>query len=73
MPCPEVTYDLLLRITKFPVLADGDLTIANSTPLTQMTHPELCALTPEMEIIKCTSGHKSHKNLFFAITDHAGI
>ena len=40
-----------------PILADGTHTLATITPMTQATHPELCALTPELSIISCYAGH----------------
>jgi len=57
----------------FPVLADRAEKIAGATPLTQMTHPEMCALTPELEIIGCYSGHGSYQDCFNDIRSHAGI
>ena len=57
----------------FPILADNTEKIAGATPLTQMTHPEMCALSPELEIISCYSGHGSHQNCFNDIRAHAGL
>jgi hypothetical protein len=62
-----------IGMTKFPVMADGSKTIAGNTPMTEEFHPEMCALTPDMEIIACSYGHKAYKQMFLAITNHAGI
>jgi hypothetical protein len=57
----------------FPVFADGSYAITAATPMTNITHPEMCALTPEMEIISCYSGHGSYENALDDIRAHAGL
>ena len=57
----------------FPVFADGTRQIANATPLTQNTHPEVCALTPDLEIISCYSGHNKYQVALNDIKVHAGL
>jgi hypothetical protein len=42
----------------FPVFVDiGDETLADATPLSGIAYPELCVLSPAMEILACYSGH----------------
>ena len=63
-----------LGITDFPVLADGSETFKALTPMTQEVHPEMCALTPDMKILSCYSGHGSGVEAALQdIRDHAGI
>jgi hypothetical protein len=62
-----------LGITEFPVLADGRQGLAGITPMTQQTHPEMCALAPDMTILGCYSGHGGYSNALDDIRDHAGL
>ena len=57
----------------FPVFADGSSQIAGATPMTQTVHPEMCGLTPELEIISCYYGHGGHQNALADIKTHAGL
>lgn len=57
----------------FPVFADGSRLIVDATPMTQLVHPEMCALTPDMTIISCSSGHGSYKDMLDDIREHAGL
>jgi hypothetical protein len=57
----------------FPVFADGNSTIAGATPMSQKTHPEMCALTPELKILNCYSGHKAYLTALNDIKSHAGL
>lgn len=66
-------YAQAIGAQSFPVFADGSRTIANNTPMTQNTHPEMCALAPDMTIISCYSGHGAHNQAFAAIRTHAGL
>lgn len=57
----------------FPIFADGNELIKEATPMTQTTHPEMCGLTPDLEIISCYAGHNG---FYFALDDikaHAEI
>ena len=57
----------------FPVFADGTFQIAGVTPMTQNTHPEMCALSPDLEVISCYSGHGGYFNALDDIKSHAGL
>ena len=54
-----------------PVLADGTYTLATLTPMTQNAHPELCAVTPELMIISCYTGHGTIHTALEDIRAHA--
>ena len=41
--------------------------------MTQETHPEVCALSDELEILDCTTGHGGFETMMDAIRDHAGL
>ncbi|MEC7986613.1 MAG: hypothetical protein VX278_15710 [Myxococcota bacterium] len=56
----------------FPVFADGNGLIAGATPLIQQ-NPEVCALSPEMEIISCYQGHNVYRQAMEDIKTHAGL
>ena len=62
-----------LGITEFPVMADGRFGLANVTPMTQQTHPEMCALAPDLTILSCYSGHGGYENALDDIRAHAGL
>jgi len=57
----------------FPVFADGSFQIVGTTPMTQLSHPELCALSPEMEILSCHVGHNSYMDALDTIRSDAGL
>ena len=57
----------------FPVFADGTGKIKDSTPMTQTVHPEMCGLTPELEIISCYDGHGGYNLALADIKAHAGL
>ena len=63
-------YAKRLKITDFPVLADGVRAYAKVTPMTQRRHPELCAVAPDMRIISCGVGHRAYKRLMKDIRTH---
>ena len=67
-----IAYAERIGHPNFPVLAGGDGVIVEATPMTQEVHPELCALTPELEIIECFTGHSGSDAALDAIK-HAGI
>lgn len=57
----------------FPVLAGGDGAMADATPMTLEAFPEICAFTPELEIIECFTGHGGSDDALDAIRTYAGI
>ena len=68
-----INYAETIGSPSFPVLADGNGSISDATPMTQFTHPQMCALTPELEIISCYSGHGGYEDALSDIRDHAGL
>ena len=57
----------------FPVLADGQKKSVQATPMTLNSHPEMCALAPDMTILGCYLGHGKHEAAFEDIRAHAGM
>ena len=57
----------------FPVFADGNDMVVNATPLTNNSRPEMCALSPELEIIGCFTGYDGYANALNEIKTHAGL
>ncbi len=57
----------------FPVFADGEGILVGATPMTGYSHPEVCALGPDMTILGCWAGHGTIDSAFDAIREHAGI
>ena len=47
--------------------------LKNATPMTQETHPEVCALSDELEILDCTTGHGGFEAMMDAIRRDAGL
>ena len=41
--------------------------------MTQQTHPEMCALTSDLEIIGCAQGHGKIEGMLDDIRAHAGL
>ena len=68
-----INYSVTIGEPQFPVLADSEGNLAVITPLTQITHPELCAFTPELEILNCYAGHDKYQEAFKDIREHAGL
>ena len=66
-------YARQVGITTFPVFADGGSNYANATPMTQLRHPEMCAVSPEMRIISCYHGHGGYEAALNDIRVHAGL
>ena len=66
-------YAIEIGAETFPVFADNTNQYANVTPMTQKTHPELCAVTPAFEILSCYSGHNSYLTALDDIRAHAGL
>jgi hypothetical protein len=67
------SYAYRIGSPNFPVFADGTRQIKGATPMTQLTHPEMCALTPDLEIISCYSGHGGYDGALDDIRTHAGL
>ena len=65
--------DVIGAKRKYPVFADGGGKIMGATPLDQTTHPQICALTDELEILSCYDGHGSYETALDDIRAHAGI
>ena len=57
----------------FPVFADGTEKMANATPMTTNTHPEVCGLAPDMTIISCHASHGGYERALDDIKEHAGL
>ena len=73
VPQDSVAYADKIDYPDFPIFADGNHLVADATPLTNEVHPEMCALTPELEIIKCYSGHGGYEDALQDIREHAGL
>ena len=71
-PEDGVAYAEAINSPTFPVFADGNDLVVNATPLTNNARPEMCALSPELEIIGCFTGYDGHENALNAIKTHAG-
>ena len=56
----------------FPVLADGESQLPAISPMNE-GHPEVCALSPEFEIISCYVGHGGHEQALADIRAHADL
>ena len=72
-PLDAQIYAQQVGITQFPVLADAFGAFAGATPMTQQTHPEVCAVGPDMRIISCGSGHSSFQARLNDIKAYAGL
>lgn len=57
----------------FPVFADGDRLLHEVTPMNGETHPEICAIGPDMTILDCWSGHGSVDTALTLIRETAGL
>lgn len=68
-----ISYHERIGAPSFPIFADGTGKLAGATPMTQQVHPEMCALTPELEIISCYNGHGGYEQALDDITVHAGL
>ena len=66
-------YAEVIDYPNFPIMADGNGLVAGATPLTNEVHPEMCAVSPEFEIIKCYSGHGGYEDALQDIRNHAGL
>ena len=68
-----VSYHERIGSPDFPLLADASYALVDASPMTQLVHPEMCALTPEFELMSCYSGHGSYEDALQDIREHAGI
>ena len=58
---------------RFPIFADaGGETLSAATPMTAEQYPELCIISPDMELIDCVAGHEQLDHSFSVIREHAG-
>ena len=55
-----------------PVLSDPSEQVFEATEYDGSVLPGKCALSPQMEMLSCTSGH-GNEGLFDAIREHAGL
>ena len=67
------SYAETIGALDFPVFADSKRKVATSTPMTQQSHPQMCALSPEFEILSCYTGHGKFTQALDAIKAHAGL
>ena len=67
------SYAQAIDYPNFPIFADGNSMVAGATPLTNEVHPEMCAIGPNLELIKCYSGHGGHEDALNDIRAHAGL
>ena len=67
-----VSYHTMMNEPSFPVLADGARQLAVITPMGE-GQPEMCALSPQMEIIRCYFESGGHEQALLDIRAHAGI
>ncbi len=56
----------------YPVLADTTGRLLDVTPYDGEALPGKCALSPQMELLECTTGH-GNETLFDVIREHAGL
>lgn len=71
-PGPELAADYAAELdTTGPVLSDQDERTLEATPYDGMSLPGKCALSPEMELLACSTGDKNDE-VFDAIAAHAG-
>ena len=68
-----MAYNEVINEPNFPIFADGSGKLSGSTPMTQLTHPEMCALSPDFEIISCYYGHGGYESALDDIKAHAGL
>ena len=57
----------------FPVFADADKLLQDVTPMDGRSHPELCAIGPDMTILGCWSGHGSIETALDEVRATAGL
>jgi hypothetical protein len=67
------SYAKTIGAEDFPVFADGNKALVGVTPMTQQAHPQMCALAPDLEILKCFTGHGGYEDALDEIRTHAGL
>jgi hypothetical protein len=67
-----VSYAAVLDNPSYPIVADESLQVFDATTYDGRALPGKCVLTPEMEMLMCTSGH-GNEELYDAIRTHAGL
>lgn len=72
-PEPEVAEAFAERteMSRFPVLADVQGLLIESTPYDGTQLPGKCALSPEMEILGCATGSAAEEYVFALIVEHS--
>ena len=73
VPEDSISYADRIGNPNFPVFADGEKIVVNATPLTNYSRPEMCILSPEMEIVECYSGYDGYENALEGLKIHAGL
>ena len=68
-----IAYHERIGFPSFPVFADGEGQLADVTPMTETAHPEMCAITPDFEIISCYTGHGGYEEALQDIKADAGL
>ena len=68
-----IAYNEVIGSPSFPIFADGGGKIAEATPMSHVTHPEMCAFSPDFEIISCHAGHGGYEQALNDIKAHAGL
>ena len=67
------SYANTIGAEDFPVFADDARRIAQNTPMDQKSHPQICAISDEMVILECFSGHNTYEATLDKIREHAGL
>ena len=52
---------------------NGDKLLYDVTPMNGESHPELCAIGPDMKILECWSGHGTVQTALDKIRETAGL
>lgn len=64
-------YAQAINAQTFPVMADaGGFNVSANTPMSTLSHPQMCAIAPDMTILNCYTGHGGHNQALDAIRGH---
>ncbi|MAA80645.1 MAG: hypothetical protein CL916_15420, partial [Deltaproteobacteria bacterium] len=72
-PEDGLAYAQSIANPDFPVFVDGEDMVVGATPLTNNSRPEMCVLSPDLEIVGCYTGYDGHENALNEIKTHAGL
>lgn len=72
-PEDGLAYAQSIENPDFPVFVDGEDLVVGATPLTNNSRPEMCVLSPDLEIVGCYTGYDGHENALNEIKNHAGL